>query len=1345
MNRGSTFCKLSSEAKGKWLSLLSALAICLLPRLIFSFLITPFEYSTDEFSTLSAVSLIYPADWSEVLSACCGYYGGGFSILLFPLFYLIKDPIIIYRIMLIIMCLLQALVAIPAFITADRHFGIKDGTTLFLFSTAASYLVTRRSNNITNEHILYLLTWLIVLVLLELVESEAGNKKTIALSILLGLLMAYAVAVHERGFVFFCAFAVSFLFYLIVFRKQVVSLAFFLPVYAAGYFCSRLLKKAIIGHNFIYVDRLANTSIGFSNVRMLFNPANLKPYLMSLAGSLTTSSLITCGLMMSALIIGFWLIFSCLMGIEPQRTEEDRQVVLKKFSFCFIFLVSGLVAVLLWQPLGWMPGLEAAVSEGVGSINYSLKMLTYIRYYGNFISPAVMLSVLWYLFDNEKGIRKYLISLLFLLGLCMIWRMIILPHVAFSEDSWETWMPFGGKDLFSFKHGYAFYRYGVIVLAACAVLFYLFVKKRWFKTLLFVLCAFTIFEYGYLSIHFDLYLSQKRSAYVEAWKILKNTGVDKEINELYVNGNFIAPTIQFLFYDKTVHMGLPDLKNGEGLVISNELAAFKDSFKYGWMMVDHEDITVNIFVKGEHLVRVLEEGGVSCVAEVIFPNGRHPKELNPKEFISGENLDLYLSDAKLETDVTSEDSDEISEVDNEKAVREKDYKDIVIKETDTWKALSLHSTTLQGGTYRFQLALDEKVSKPPKVQLISMDGNFILNNSMYSEDGQVWETLLSVWSEKKVIVLVSSDEYEPRIALASFEQLSAKFSVGLDSERDIDAIVEKINEDLLYDEIVFLCNRTEDYFDLQYLSERLPDLTVSAGDEFAVSEKKKTYALVKKEQAWLRLAEWFDPVLVTDNYVLLASSEDADGFVPIGLLQNGEGGYCSLPYGDYRIRLEKFFEYLSRYEGDVTFTICSTDEINEYYEGIVKKNGKYGSISFRNLLEIENWKLILRHGDETINIGEKDISIRQTRTRNKIIYDGTIRKMIKLLNSYPGEGHLTIYADFGGQTKDLVRQFATADLDSGWSLETAEETALDIENLSPDDNQAYIIPFKTRHIFDSVPDFVIAGRSSVYLLLLPNTKTVIDNLKKAKIERFSEGSAIAGKVFYTSSDGQTFSLEKGTYRFCCVPQEGDVDLYLPLKPNRIKDPTNPGMALLCEPPVHNDEFYYTSLGFTSGLKIRNEVGEPVWIKQIQKISDDYTADLTYSAISGTYDPQKRAVTGTGEIRIETEPFPIKKNTHYLVKAEFEGVPQDVLLEVVNNQFSNEIIHARSDIFVQQEDGSYTCDLVYHSKRQNGKNLIRFYAGFTGSGAVRQITIRSMSDTEYQQSELYEYNKGKDDQ
>ena len=159
------------------------------------------------------------------------------------------------------------------------------------------------------------------------------------------------------------------------------------------------------------------------------------------------------------------------MGIEPQRTEEDRQVVLKKFSFCFIFLVSGLVAVLLWQPLGWMPGLEAAVSEGVGSINYSLKMLTYIRYYGNFISPDVMLSVLWYLFDNEKGIRKYLISLLFLLGLCMIWRMIILPHVAFSEDSWEAWMPFGGKDLFSFKHGYAFYRYGVIVLAACAVLF----------------------------------------------------------------------------------------------------------------------------------------------------------------------------------------------------------------------------------------------------------------------------------------------------------------------------------------------------------------------------------------------------------------------------------------------------------------------------------------------------------------------------------------------------------------------------------------------------------------------------------------------------------------------------------------------------------------------------------------------------------------------------------------------------------------------------------------------------------------------------------------------------------
>ena len=73
--------------------------ICFLPRILMNMQMTAISYEADEVSTISAVTLFTSMDWSNAVSKV-GYYGGGFTILLTPLYLLFKNPLTIYHIML---------------------------------------------------------------------------------------------------------------------------------------------------------------------------------------------------------------------------------------------------------------------------------------------------------------------------------------------------------------------------------------------------------------------------------------------------------------------------------------------------------------------------------------------------------------------------------------------------------------------------------------------------------------------------------------------------------------------------------------------------------------------------------------------------------------------------------------------------------------------------------------------------------------------------------------------------------------------------------------------------------------------------------------------------------------------------------------------------------------------------------------------------------------------------------------------------------------------------------------------------------------------------------------------
>ena len=87
-----------------------AFLAALLPRLIFLIWTYPMNNTGDELFMFMTPARYAGLDWSGVMEDY-RYYGFGLTLFFTPLFRLIDDPVILYRIMVSVMILLQSLIA----------------------------------------------------------------------------------------------------------------------------------------------------------------------------------------------------------------------------------------------------------------------------------------------------------------------------------------------------------------------------------------------------------------------------------------------------------------------------------------------------------------------------------------------------------------------------------------------------------------------------------------------------------------------------------------------------------------------------------------------------------------------------------------------------------------------------------------------------------------------------------------------------------------------------------------------------------------------------------------------------------------------------------------------------------------------------------------------------------------------------------------------------------------------------------------------------------------------------------------------------------------------------------
>lgn len=553
-----------------------AFAAALIPRVVLCMNTYPVRTISDEIATMSGAAYFAGLDWSGVISKA-GYYGSGFYSFFFWLFKLTDNPFIIYKCMLIASSIVQASVAIVAFIIMKRYFQMKDGRVLCLFSIVSSYLVVTRANLTYNEHIMILITWVITWILLELRKSMGQKVRMRVLTVVLMLILSYSLTIHTRALTLWIACGFVIAIYYFVNRQWLVSKLVVVLGGGIGYILGQ--RFVLMIQNAIWAADGGGVRNGAVNIAINFQLSDPTTWFAGISvifGQLNTISVFTGGFMILSFVALTWMMFAML------KERISKKVVVKtedknQYLIIGVLVLSSVGMTIAAQTISWLPGVINGIKDGIGTKEYAMKALTYIRYFGPYLGPAFMAGlVLGY--KNLDWFKRYLkpsVMIFFLLQI--YWVIGIIPFIKNNGYTKEVFTALAWK-LPSMPTVVWTYLPGVIITSILFVLIVLLYKKG--KTVLpaALLCVLLIYQYVYCSINNDLHFSKAYMMRANAGYALAQEMEDKKTglpDTLYVFDSSdkvdhqIFYLYQFLLNRYKIIPELPKAGNKDAVVFSN--------------------------------------------------------------------------------------------------------------------------------------------------------------------------------------------------------------------------------------------------------------------------------------------------------------------------------------------------------------------------------------------------------------------------------------------------------------------------------------------------------------------------------------------------------------------------------------------------------------------------------------------------------------------------------------------------------------------------------------------------------------------------------------------------------
>lgn len=578
-----------------------------LPRAICTSFMVPVKVLMDEVCTLNGAAHFAGLDWSHVVEKGA-YYGFGFYGLLSFIFRLTDNPFIICHFILLVLVILQSVTALICFHLLTEKFGIQDYLWGAITAVTCSYMVVSRAIAFVNEHPLILITWIAVWLILLLCESHDNKGKAIY-TFLIVLLFSYSLLLHTRALTYWIAFAILVVTYGLAYRKCLVSI----PVFAAAAVVAIPAGKWLIKNyqNDIWktAKTVANTAINASTPA--FSLDSIKGLTAIVLGEINTIGAYTGGISYIAIITCIYILFKCLNRREKTEAGDDKLFAIIIFcGACVAITIVGMFPT-------WGPGIIIGINKGITKNYYSYKGLTYLRYFGPYLGPLLMVMLLFAGKCKSEMHKIIFAAIVVIIPVQIYWMENIIPLIAKNSNTNPAFMLFA---LWHENKGFGSYIYYIGIMymvfmpfAYQRLLYY----KEELASLLLVL-AILFAQYIYSVYAMDVPWAEKNIVQADSgYKWIKELENKIELpDEVYVKDN-ISTTwhksyyiYQFMLNRYVIMPQEPDETIDEAILFENTEDNIESLQQRGFEYMQLDD-NEYVFVKGAELKKQLQEIGIN--------------------------------------------------------------------------------------------------------------------------------------------------------------------------------------------------------------------------------------------------------------------------------------------------------------------------------------------------------------------------------------------------------------------------------------------------------------------------------------------------------------------------------------------------------------------------------------------------------------------------------------------------------------------------------------------------------------------------------------------------------------
>lgn len=595
--------KVKSHVK-KYGYLWIAFFVALLPRLLFLLNTYTLSISGDEIFAMWPAAKMVGYDWSGVMEDY-RYYGYGYSVLLVPFFALIKNPVILYRSLVLLMILAQSLSAPICCHLMKKYFELDNKLVLCLGGIACSYLVAVRAVYTYPEFIYTFMIWLIVWAMLKL--TKCSEKQKLPVTIMLIVLAAYALTVHSRGVAIWLALCVVIVFYAWVYRECIINWKTMLICVVFGS-VSYVVAKGGIQYVLNYIGGGAVTDVSNTSVNVsvsifatIKDSASWTTWLNIIMGQLNEALINTGGIAAAIVLVLLMLLWNAFLrkkeivgncdGGQTAKRHFDYKpyIIVSTFCLCAIVITIG------GQSFTWLKG---ALRSTQGGDPDSFRAFTYFRYYGAYVGPLLMCGIAYFakkkeLLDWVK--ERAIFATILLQG---YWVLCIIPLIRdFSGCVW-SYAPYSLTKGFRDEIRILSYLPGTLVIFFVLGLSCFLIKKKKEQWILGILCIILIYSYGYNAMYHEGDRGKLNyEAVVDGCNMIKEMQKNgKEIEKVYVEktqpvngGQTITYTYQYNLSGIPVISGAPTGEEETTIFICINATDYEYLLDEGYKLIEITD------------------------------------------------------------------------------------------------------------------------------------------------------------------------------------------------------------------------------------------------------------------------------------------------------------------------------------------------------------------------------------------------------------------------------------------------------------------------------------------------------------------------------------------------------------------------------------------------------------------------------------------------------------------------------------------------------------------------------------------------------------------------------------